>query len=687
MDCTIDEAQATVVSCDIIGHGLEPEHSRQIVLIRELNDEVRKSLEKFEHNEIVWASGGDGGHVAFLVDDDDGKGIVEAIELIRRLRDWANDQSIQLRITAHRGLVTATEGADGRLQLVGEGINLCGSLVNFGIPHAVVVTSTFKKFVNDMIRDGISLPKLEFRDERVVYLKHFQAKELCLLYFAGDPPGDWILERSSQRKLKEAIAKGYPWQIIYYMKRMLQIDSNDPQALEALYEIEPGSLMYTPKSQSISHPLLGNMPRQSLLRFLQASQLIEREDGDIICRRHDQGDSMFVVLNGEIGVITRAQMDEVDCPEPADIRIGEGGIVGELALALDRPRTATLQVVGPTALLAINRITLDDLLEREGRNSRLGRAFNNFLEERILEHICRHVPYLTLTYCYEEGKSNPEPWDRLIENHKRFEVNSKQLRQLNFGAKLFLPDGGIIDFSNDGLYILASGELIETFERCHSRKQINGKEFDILYASIPGDIISIDRQYKLAPGNRANIIWISVDGLEEYAKDQYHDIIERIRRRLASQMLFDAFIAYSSENEELADRCKDALVEAGLNIFMSKPERLKSFESEIDFALAESRVLVPIISKAATKTETEWVQKEIAKRNEIFDKENSNILPIETDWGLAKDIAVGLTPVFAGRPKSKEERDCMEIVIKDIQAVKKGGDHQPFLRYPRKSRS
>ena len=683
MDCTIDEAQATVVSCDIIGHGLEPEHSRQIVLIRELNDEVRKSLEKFEHNEIVWASGGDGGHVAFLVDE----GIVEAIELIRRLRDWANDQSIQLRITAHRGLVTAMPGADGRLQLVGEGINLCGSLVNFGIPQAVVVTSTFKKFVDDMIRDGISLPELEFRDERVVYLKHFQAKELCLLYFAGDPPGDWILERSSQRKLKEASAKGYPWQIIYYMKRMLQIDSNDPQALEALYEIEPGSLMYTPKSHSISHPLLGNMPRQSLLRFLQASQLIEREDGDIICRRHDQGDSMFVVLNGEIGVITRAQMDEVDCPEPADIRIGEGGIVGELALALDRPRTATLQVVGPTALLAINRITLDDLFEREGRNSRLGRAFNNFLEERILEHICRHVPYLTLTYCYEKGKSNPEPWDRLIENHKRFEVNSKQLRQLNFGAKLFLPDGGRIDFSNDGLYILASGELIETFERCHSRKQINGKEFDILYASIPGDIISIDRQYKLAPGNRANIIWISVDGLEEYAKDQYHDIIERIRRRLASQMLFDAFIAYSSENEELADRCKDALVEAGLNIFMSKPERLKSFESEIDFALAESRVLVPIISKAATKTETEWVQKEIAKRNEIFDKENSNILPIETDWGLAKDIAVGLTPVFAGRPKSKEERDCMEIVIKDIQAVKKGGDHQPFLRYPRKSRS
>jgi hypothetical protein len=678
MDPIIDETQATVqatiVSCDIVGHGLEPEHSRQINLIRELNDKVQKSLKKFEHNEIVWASGGDGGHVAFLVD----KGIVEAIELIRRLRDWADDQSIQLRITAHRGLVSVIPGADGRLQLVGEGINLCGSLVNFGLPHAVVVTSTFKNFVNNVIRDGISLSELEFRDERVVYLKHFEAKDLCLLYFAGDPPGDWILERSSQRKLKEAIASGNLWQIIYYMKRMLQIDSNDPQALEALYKIVPGSLMYFLKSQSVSHPLLGNMPRLSLLRFLQASQLIEREDGDIICRRDDQGDSMFIVLNGEIGVITRAQMDEADCPEPADIRIGEGGIVGELALALDRPRTATLQVVGPTALLAINRISLDDLLEREGRNSRLGRAFNNFLEERILEHICRNVPYLTLTHCYEKCKSGPEPWDRLIENHKIFEVNSKQLRQLSFGTKIDLPDGGRIDLSNDGLYILASGELIEAFELRRGRKQISGKEFDILYASIPGDIISIDRQYKLAPDNRAIIIWISVDGLEEYAKDQYYDIIERIRRRLASQMLFDAFIAYSSENEELANRWKDALEEAGLNIFVSKPERLKSFESEIDFALAESRVLVPIISRAALKTE--WVLKEIDKRNEIFEEKNSNILPIETERGLSKEIAVGFTPVPAGRPGEEGERTSMEIVIKEIQAVKKGGGHQPFLK-------
>ena len=677
MGFSIDQVQATIVSCDIIGHGKEPEHSRQIVLIKELNDIVRESLQRFDHQEVVWASGGDGGHIAFLTDE----GVVEAIALIQRLKEWADRQTIKLRVTVHTGLVSAIEGADGRPQLVGDGINLCGSLVTFGVPRSVVVTEAFRDHVNAMIRNGVPLPELEFRDERVVYLKHFAAHHLYLLSLADDPPETLLLERSDHKKIQEARDNDNLWQMIYYMKRMLQINSMDPDALRALNEIESGSLMYYPKSRPVIHPLLGVIPRPALLRLLQASELIEREDGDIICRRNDTGDSLFIVLKGEIGVVTKPQTDHADHSRPADIRIGEGGLVGELALALNRRRTATLQVLGPTALLTINYNALNALLKKESPRSSLRINFEKFLEERILEHICRHVPYLNLPHVDVEDALTPEFRDRLVDGAETFTIEPQQLRQLSFGDTVSLGEDGSIDLSRDGLYILASGELDEAFSSNRIHKKLRGEEFDILFASLPGEIVSIDRKYKLTPNKRITVIWISTIALAEYAQEKYRHIIRRIRRRLASQMLFDVFISYSRENEELASLWRDELQKAGLTIFMNTPERLKSFEPEIDFALAESRVLVPIISRAALKTE--WVMREIDKRKKIFDENHANILPIETEFRLAEVMAVGFTPVVSGRRGSEEEQRSMASVIETIRAVRDGDAPLPYLLHRR----
>lgn len=185
----------------------------------------------------------------------------------------------------------------------------------------------------------------------------------------------------------------------------------------------------------------------------------------------------------------------------------------------------------------------------------------------------------------------------------------------------------------------------------------------------------------MTPNKRITVIWISTIALAEYAQEKYRHIIRRIRRRLASQMLFDIFISYSRENEELASLRKDELQKAGLPIFMNTPERLKSFEPEIDFALAESRVLVPIISRAALKTE--WVMREIDKRKKIFDENHADILPIETEFRLAEVMAVGFTPVVSGRRGSEEEQRSMESVIETIRAVRDGDAPLPYLLHRR----
>lgn len=652
----------TIVSCDIVGHGFEPDHSRQIDRIEGLNAEIRRSLRRYTPETVVWASGGDGGHVAFLIDE----ALPEAIELVRRLRNWAARESVLLRITCHRGLLSSIEGADGRVQLVGEGINLCGSLVNFGAPGRIVVTSQFRDYVNSRREAQASLPAMRFEDERVVYLKHFAARTLCLLAFADDPEDTWEVERSDHRQLQEALRVGNPWQIIYHMKRLLQVDSADPNARNALNDIQPRSL--THGRERTAHPLLGVLSRLAFARLLRAAELVERDDGDIICQRNDTGDSMFIVLKGQIGVVTRP---------PSDIRIAEGGIVGELALALNRPRTATLQAVGPTALLALNYDSLTELLQHEGPESRLATSFKHFLDERIVEHLCRHSPYLQLDYSDEEKASDAEPWDRMVDGATRIVIEPTQAQRVSFGVTPGLDE--------NGLYILASGNLVEISESRSVPKELSGMRFDILFAHIPGAIVSVNHEFRLdtrKPENRVTIIRISDTALVEYAGDQFPKIVDCIRKRLASQMVFDAFVSYADENADLATRWKEAMVKAKLSVYMNTPSAMTRFEPEIDLALAESRVLVPVISRASLKSD--WVQREIEKRKMIFEELHANILPIETEHRLAERMAVGFTPILAGKRDSEEERAAMQSAIETIRDVALGKREPPFSTMARK---
>lgn len=52
------------VSCDIVSHSAEPELGVQLERFRALNRFVREVLDRLGPDRVVWASGGDGGHVA-----------------------------------------------------------------------------------------------------------------------------------------------------------------------------------------------------------------------------------------------------------------------------------------------------------------------------------------------------------------------------------------------------------------------------------------------------------------------------------------------------------------------------------------------------------------------------------------------------------------------------------------------
>ena len=244
---------AAFVSCDIVGHGKVHDHEIQKNRIQKINDIIEKVCRGHFGKGIVWASGGDGGHVAFFHESMRGM----TIRLIKDLFQWADESSkggdsdLKLRLTAHFGPVSTIVGADKRDQLVGNGINFCGSLLSFGAPGSVIVSSDFKNFVNRGRRQNDELvDRTRFHDEHSVYIKHFQIHRISFMSIDGEfeskrrsPEKSDQIHLDEARKDKEGEIN-LAWQIIYHAKRLLQIDSSNDKAKMAIRAILPNRLHF-----------------------------------------------------------------------------------------------------------------------------------------------------------------------------------------------------------------------------------------------------------------------------------------------------------------------------------------------------------------------------------------------------------------------------------------------------------
>jgi CRP-like cAMP-binding protein len=74
------------------------------------------------------------------------------------------------------------------------------------------------------------------------------------------------------------------------------------------------------------------------------------EDGENLMRQGDVGDVMFVIQEGEVEVV-----HERDGRETPLAVIGEGGLVGEMAIFLREPRTATVRAKGRVRALTVDK--------------------------------------------------------------------------------------------------------------------------------------------------------------------------------------------------------------------------------------------------------------------------------------------------------------------------------------------
>jgi predicted acylesterase/phospholipase RssA/CRP-like cAMP-binding protein len=109
------------------------------------------------------------------------------------------------------------------------------------------------------------------------------------------------------------------------------------------------------EQQLRSIPFFRNLPAAALEAIAGRLQPVHHKRGDVVFREGEPGETMFLVVSGQVEVLAGADQ----APLAA---LGPGSFVGELALLLGEPRSATLRVVADTSLLALRRVDLDTLL-------------------------------------------------------------------------------------------------------------------------------------------------------------------------------------------------------------------------------------------------------------------------------------------------------------------------------------
>ena len=109
-------------------------------------------------------------------------------------------------------------------------------------------------------------------------------------------------------------------------------------------------------------PFLRNVPAAALGAVAGRLRFRKFDPGDVVFRRGDPSDSMYLVQSGQVDVLLEGDAIPADGQEPL-ASLGPGSFVGELGLLLDEPRSATLVVSSEAELWALDREDLDALLQ------------------------------------------------------------------------------------------------------------------------------------------------------------------------------------------------------------------------------------------------------------------------------------------------------------------------------------
>ena len=154
--------------------------------------------------------------------------------------------------------------------------------------------------------------------------------------------------------------------------------------LEAIPDLaEPRAYSAGARRALASTPLFAALPAAALEVLIDRMTLVELAAGEVLFRQGDPGDTLFVVAEGEVVVISEGP------PRQELTRMGPGAFFGEVALVTEEPRSATIIAESDTLLLAIGRDAVRMLV---GSYPDVLPVILRFLRDRLVDRLVKTHP-------------------------------------------------------------------------------------------------------------------------------------------------------------------------------------------------------------------------------------------------------------------------------------------------------
>jgi len=145
--------------------------------------------------------------------------------------------------------------------------------------------------------------------------------------------------------------------------------------------------------------LCQGLTRSELVRVAESGRVEHWAEGSVVMEEGTQGPRVVVLLDGCVQIFKRGD----DGEERMIAEVGPGGVLGEVSLLHDRPRSATVRAAKPLRVFAMDRSTFQEMVEDgDPAALKMGLAIARVLSDRVvalndkvvdlLEHISVHQP-------------------------------------------------------------------------------------------------------------------------------------------------------------------------------------------------------------------------------------------------------------------------------------------------------
>lgn len=131
----------------------------------------------------------------------------------------------------------------------------------------------------------------------------------------------------------------------------------------------------------IESKLLNNLSYEEFRRFVNYFILHHFDEETIIVKEGDPGNSLFIIVRGEVRVITQDSKKR----EMVLSILREGDLFGEIALLTGKPRTATVITNMATELLELSRSDYNKLISKHPRIKKVVEALHQARAHKTVE--------------------------------------------------------------------------------------------------------------------------------------------------------------------------------------------------------------------------------------------------------------------------------------------------------------